>query len=427
LKKYNSIWKKLPILLFGFSLIFSFFVYGVLVGKLEIFPYKFIDSAASGFNYVNTIDVLPNYFTQITRTYESEVTVTNRAYKGMNLVSRINKNREMVVELIDMEGKTIHEWDIDWFDFWPKATHLKEDLIPKAKPGSLIHGIALQSNGNLVFNFDAKGLVCINKNSEEVWKLPFQTHHSMYIDDYDNIWTCSIIFHEDAVSTNRDSPYCEYTILKVTKDGELLREWSIPEILIQNELEGLLHFGYGPSGTAWYDDRLHLNDVETLSTKMQEGFFKHGDVMISLRNVNTIFVFDPSTDKIKFVSIGDNIRQHDPDFISGNEISVFDNNFQSPKLTDLQSKIKLIKPSTNTITTYFQGSDEIPFYTKDMGKHQWLPNGNLLITETREGRAFEIDENGKLVWQYVNLTDKEKNIVGIVTEVSRYPFGYGGF
>ena len=54
-----------------------------------------------------------------------------------------------------------------------------------------------------------------------------------------------------------------------------------------------------------------------------------------------------------------------------------------------------------------------------MGKHQWLKNGNLLITEGSEGRAFEINKNGNIVWEYINLV--EDGYIGIVEEVQRLP------
>ena len=50
---------------------------------------------------------------------------------------------------------------------------------------------------------------------------------------------------------------------------------------------------------------------------------------------------------------------------------------------------------------------------------QWLPNGNLLITESMRGRAFEIDQHGEIVWDYFNIIEEE--LTGIVEEVQRVP------
>ena len=47
--------------------------------------------------------------------------------------------------------------------------------------------------------------------------------------------------------------------------------------------------------------------------------------MISLRNVSTVLVFDPDDLKIRYSITGRFVRQHDPDFVDNNTISVFDN------------------------------------------------------------------------------------------------------
>ena len=60
-----------------------------------------------------------------------------------------------------------------------------------------------------------------------------------------------------------------------------------------------------------------------------------------------------------------------------------------------------------------------PFFTSIMGKHQWLPNGNMLFTESMNGRAFEIDQEGEIVWEFFNIVDD--GYIGLVEEVSRLP------
>ena len=149
-------------------------------------------------------------------------------------------------------------------------------------------------------------------------------------------------------------------------------------------------------------DLLHLNDVEPFPSTMTPGFFGPGDVLVSLRNVNTVFVFNADTRKIKFVTTGRFTRQHDPDFIDGNRFSVFDNMGVQPGAKDRQSRIVIVTAPEQSVEVYYEGTPAHPFYTDIMGRHQWLPNGNLLITETRRGRAFEINRQGEIVWEYLN-------------------------
>ena len=61
------------------------------------------------------------------------------------------------------------------------------------------------------------------------------------------------------------------------------------------------------------------------------------------------------------------------------------------------------------------------------GKHWWLPNGNLLVTDAFEGRAFEINRRGEIVWQYINYIDEKKGVAGLVENVQRLPFEYARF
>ena len=60
-----------------------------------------------------------------------------------------------------------------------------------------------------------------------------------------------------------------------------------------------------------------------------------------------------------------------------------------------------------------------------MGKHQPLPNGNILITETEGGRAFEVTPNGETVWSFVNRYDDKA--VAIIEQAERYAEHYADF
>ncbi len=71
----------------------------------------------------------------------------------------------------------------------------------------------------------------------------------------------------------------------------------------------------------------------------------------------------------------------------------------------------------NQTHVYYTGDEKHPFFTNLMGKHEWLPNGNMLITEAIKGRAFEIDKKGNIVWEFVNIVDK--GYVGLVEEAHR--------
>ncbi len=351
---------------------------------------------------------------------------TSQAYEGLNLVTRIADELRLSAEIIDMNGQLVHAWDVDWFEIWPEPDHLPEDFIPLSKPGTHIHGAVVLENGDLVFNFEHLGMVRLDRNSNVVWRLPYQTHHSIHIHDDGNLWVCGQRRNSrrNPRFPDRKPPFDEYTILEVSPQGEILQEWSVPEILSKNKPAGLLDFLPNPGDSkngSNLDDRLHLNDVEPFPTNQAEGFFKKGDILVSLRNINTVFVFNRASEKITYFSIGSFIQQHDPDFIDGNTFSVFDN--KTASMGHFQSRIVIVSAPDNRFSVFFQGNQKVPFYTGILGKHQWLPNANLLITESKNGRAFEINRRGEVVWEYVNYVSP--NVVGLVEEVQRLPLEYG--
>ena len=202
-----------------------------------------------------------------------------------------------------------------------------------------------------------------------------------------------------------------------------MKKNGLPGLSLLGELDHNIE-----KGTHNYDI-FHLNDVEPFPESMEEGFFTHGDMLLSLRNISTVIVYNVDSEELKLVMTGQFVRQHDPDFIDGNTFSVFDNNNDgSRNPADRHSKIVIVNAQQKTTKIYFQGTPEQPFFTSIMGKHQWLPNGHLLITEPRSGRGFEINQSGEIIWQYVNYLDysvySNDSIVGLVSEFQRLSGAY---
>ena len=74
-------------------------------------------------------------------------------------------------------------------------------------------------------------------------------------------------------------------------------------------------------------DPLHLNDVRVLNGKdaLEYPTLSPGDLLISIRNLNTVAVMDAATTRIKWIASGLTIRQHAPSYLGANSILVFDN------------------------------------------------------------------------------------------------------
>jgi hypothetical protein len=390
----------------------------------HIFPYQVFELAYDGLLEISASQGFAWYYNRVEDRGTGSPRANDQVCEGLNLVTKVISDRRLQVEIADLNGRTLHEWPIDWFTIWPDPEHIPAWRVPKTKPGAVIHGTQLMENGDLVFNFEFDGMVRLDRHGKVVWRLPCLTHHSIHLGDDGNLWVCSrkAYVERDPRFPNREPPFEEDTILEVTPDGKVAAEWSVDDLLEANGFAGLRYLGTLENWSTQIEiegDTLHLNDVEPFPETMEEGFFRRGDIMVSLRNINTVFVFNRNDGKIKFISTGRFVRQHDPDFMDGNRFSVFDNNNIAPKAHGQQSRIVIISAPDNTMEVFFEGNARVPFYTTIMGKHQWLPNGNLLITESVEGRAFEINHRGEVVWEYVNYV--EQGVAGLLSEVQRLP------
>lgn len=354
------------------------------------------------------------------------------AAAGLTLVTGVNGDNVLEADVVELDGASVQSWTIDWFALWPDADHVPEIFQPKQKPGTHIHGAVLMDNGDLVFNFEYQGMLRLDVCGDVVWRLPYLTHHSIDLDeDTGNLWVSGRVFHEEPSPKfpNHTPPFDESTVLEVSPSGEILTEISLLDLLQKSDLRGLLHMDsfddIQRGRTKTTGDTLHLNDVEVFPSSLPAGRFKPGDLMVSLRNIHTVLVFDPKTEEIVYRQTGGFVGQHDPDFLDGDRISVFDNAVAVEDDAPRESRVVIFsdKAGDGAAEVYYAGSEAAPFYTDVMGKHQWLSNGNLLLTESTRGRAFEIDGNGEIVWQYVNLVN-DQGWTGLIDEAQRLPLSY---
>ncbi|QGY40295.1 hypothetical protein GM415_09210 [Pseudodesulfovibrio cashew] len=407
--------KNIPLILFFLSLMFFSFGYGFLAGVGKLFPYHQLRDAIVAIGD----ELHPWFYVKADTSRVQTVNDPSRTMKGLNLVTGVGPDKTLTAKIVDMDGKELHRWDVDWFSIWPDADHVG-NRKPKTRPGTTIDGAVLTPEGDLIFNYEYLGLVRLAKDGHVVWRLPYQTHHTIYTDDDGNLWVPGMIDRTEPLPgfPNYRADFVEYTAIKVSTEGKILREIKLFDVLKDNGLYGLLTMATTKQmDTTVSGDTLHLNDVEVFPRHMKEGFFRHGDVMISLRNPNAILVLTPDG-KVKYASIGKYVRQHDPDFVDGNSFSVFDNN-NITGAAHPSSRIVLEHAPSGKTETIYEGTDATPFFTDIMGKHQWLPNGNLLITETRGGRAFEVAPGGEIVWDYHNVAGE--NILGALDGVQRLP------
>ena len=321
----------------------------------------------------------------------------------------------VATQLVDGDGEVIHRW-IDTTSW----------NTPE------IHGAVPLPDGSVVIVRSGNGLRRLEKCGNEMWKLGYRAHHSVFLSEDGTLWVSGRRRLKRGDPRLADlygitAPFVEDTVIQVSLEGEILQEFSVPKLLLDADMEGLLFAsGEDVPGSKFLDDLTHLNDVEVLQTTDADAFpmLRAGDVMVSLRNVNLVFVFDPETREIKWHQTGPWLRQHDPDFRPDGKITIFNNRRDGTQLGTRfgGSNILELDPASRRVKVLYQGTEDRVFYTDTLGKHQNLENGNLLISSGEEGRVFEVNPAGEIVWEFINRYDEDRVIM--LHEGTRFPKDY---
>ncbi len=338
--------------------------------------------------------------------------------KGLILVVGMDDALINFARVIDRGGNVLHEWRPDWFEIWPDDGFLPDNRKPQSLPGMLVHGAAIAPDGDLILNFEHLSTVRLDPCGGVRWKLPNFAHHSVSLTESGDIWVTAErdVGGAPGVTEMAYPGLRDLTIQKISADGKILLESSMIDILARNDLLGLLHMAATENRTTPVSgDILHLNDVEEFPASMPPGFFGPGDILVSLRNINTILVLDPAGLSVKFASIGHVLRQHDPDFVSGDRISVLDNrNTDGSPFADGPNRSRLLEIGAPDGGVREILPDSPAYFSNIMGKQQRLSNGNTLVTVTWQGQALELAPDGRLAWQLTNTVSD--GMRGVLTQ-----------
>lgn len=410
---------------FGISLIFIIFLYGYASRGFGWFPNSILDSAwRQAIPIKQRFFALPPFVSgRIYFESGARLVEPGKMQPGFTLISSNWKDFKWLpgLKLIDKEGRVVHSWRVDPTEIFPEQFLPFPDLM-QFNP---ITGSYLFPNGDILFNLPRTGTARLDACGEVVWRLPVKSHHSIHRDDDGSFWI-SGTGHNNATKPHPlwggdgPGPVLHDVILHVASDGTLLEEIDVLDLLQRSDslLPYAIKFQQGRDPT-------HLNDVEPLSASMANEYplFDAGDLLVSLKHLNLVFVFDPENDTVKWHAGGPFIQQHDPDYMGEGWIGIFDNHEDgTDRGTRLGgSRIVAFEPHTGASKTLFPTARADSFYTRHQGTWQRLSNGNLLLTESRAGRVVEVAPDGRTVWEWIHEPYND-SLVAEVYQSERYDF-----
>lgn len=254
----------------------------------------------------------------------------------------------------------------------------------------------LLKDGSIVITSGEGPLVRIDACGKLIWTVDRQFHHSIEGDG-------QYLYVPLVSDKNKDNVIGGYGIFKddgyaiVHKDGKVIAEESIISILKRNGFDGLV-FGQSVRG-----DRVHLNDAEPILE--DDGYVKAGDIMLSARNLSTVFLYRPSLGKIIWLQTGPWLSQHDVDYLGNGRFSIFGNDVDSlggDFLERKNSNIYIYDMKDGSITKpYSAVFHDNKFLSPTQGLLRILSNGDAFVEMNEAGELYRMSHD-QIRWKFVS-------------------------
>lgn len=361
--------------------------------------------------------------------------IPDKAYNGLNL---FNSAHEPSAILMDMKGNILHKWQFAFKDAFPEVKEINTWYNQKHWR-YFWRRVHLFDNGDLLAIYEGNGLIKIDKNCHLIWTAKGSFHHDLEVVG-DKIY----VLNRRLVRLsriNKKEPILEDLISILNQDGQILKNISILE-MFENSRFARLMKGMPAAG-----DIFHTNTLEVFDGKLdsKSPIFKKGNVLLSMRMLDTIAIADLEAKKIIWArKPGIWKTQHQPTLLDNGHMLVFNNLYlknrankaeyrrllttngykllENKIYTDNQSSVIEFNPLSMTVVWEYKGDEKHKFFSLASGSCQRLPNGNTLITDSDQGRAFEVTPQGQIVWEYVNIyrTGKKKDKIAAILEMVRF-------
>jgi len=328
--------------------------------------------------------------------------------------------------LIDEQGKVLHEWGC-----FASEVFSGEDL--KGSGASYFRRARLLPDGGIAAIFHNVGLVRLDRDSNVLWSYKGnRVHHDLTFDPDGNIW---LLDREVGVVDwiHTENPVLADFIVKLSPEGKLLSKIPLLECIANSpyreEIEEQVRadlvanlarevvvieknkelFEEHPEKLALLNltgDVFHSNTLQWLDGKHAEGqpHFGRGQLMIGIRNLGRVVTLDPESKSLTW-SMPGILRPgfHDPRLTEEGTVVLFDNvGPEQREEANGFSEIVEVDPKTGEVLWSYRARRRHEFYSPIAGTCMRLPNGHTLVTQSTAGRAFEVNLQGKVVWDYLS-------------------------
>jgi hypothetical protein len=442
-------WTKWSLLL---SLAVVSFAYGFIASHFRIFPYDTVRQAGTAaLALVDAVKVQPSDGLE---NYAQTVLVPTAIQHARKLLQecvlvsggadalKSHHPAGCLAWIIDRDGTVVHFWKNDpklWADLHraTRVTGVSGAINPA--------GIHLCDNGDLLATFHgfntfpfAIGMARFDANSNLLWRKEIFAHHNFSVAADGRIVVPALEVVDSPLQIGSTFAKIEAdggkvyqdVILVLDPDGNTLQRVSILEALSNSGWQGSLVRANSPTLNS--DDPTHLNEAHLIGEEdaRQLAGIAADDVLISLRNINTVAILDLKSERFKWLSAGCTMGQHSPR-VFNKGILVFDNLGGDTSLGGTQL-VHIDFSSGRPATLFPRPGVPMPdrCRTVNSGHLDVHRDGqHALMAITHEGAAWEVDlRTGEVSWEYIYVpTDSrgERGKLGVAKYVYDLSFLVG--
>jgi hypothetical protein len=315
--------------------------------------------------------------------------------------------------LMDKDGRELHRWHLPAEEAWPGGK-----LTPaRRRRGDFWRRAHLFENGDVLALFAGRGIIKIDKDSKLLWARRLGAHHDLSVAPNGDIHVLTRWAHL-VPRVHPTEPIFEDFVVVLDSDGAVKKTVSILECFENSEF-GAIWPARGPRS----GDLFHTNTVEILDGSIADAIpaFAKGNILTAMRAIDAIAVLELEQKKVVWARTGAFRRQHDPKILANGHLLLFDN-----RGTPGQSAVLELDPISGRRIWEYRGTAESPFFSKTCGAAERLPNGNTLISESDQGRAFEVTPDKQIVWEFHNphRAGAQGEFIATIFELIRLPASF---
>jgi hypothetical protein len=313
-----------------------------------------------------------------------------RSWPGVNLVTMQMLAR---AELIDESGEVLRSWHEPGGGRWERAELLPGgDLLAIGADPAPAGVNGIPDDARYVARFDWSG--------RQLWKRRLPAHHD--VERAPDGRLVLLAFQRRRVpEIHPEIDVRDDLLAVIDEEGTLGETRSLLEAFAAStDVLRLLPLAPNRIGVVPWLDLFHVNSLEWMRRPELVGrhpIFDLGNVLVCSRHQNAVFVLDWARNRVVWAwGRGELLGPHDARVLDNGHLLIFDNGMGRGF-----SRVVEVDPTSGSIVWEYRATPPESFYTMSKGSSQRLPNGNTLIADSDNGRAFEVTADGEIVWDWL--------------------------